>query len=1214
MGLPSDSDSTSATPTQTGLEEIPFDNAEAAAARWAKLAPSKTEAALLEKLSGPLFAALREAAQPDQSLLNIERYLDAVDNREQTLGWLVSQPRAIEILVRLFAGSPSLTELLVREPDHLHWLTNHRRLTEFPSREHFISRAKQEVESSSASRTPDDTIAGFRRYQGRELLRIAACDTFHLVDLKTATRQLSLLADALVEVVLNEHAAEIGIDSNRLAVLAFGKLGGLELNYSSDIDLLFLGRTGDADEVTLAQRTIRSLSQIGAEGFLYRVDMRLRPWGRSGPLVITADQYLDYLNDSAETWEKQALIKARPIAGDYELGDQLLSRASPAIFETPIAQLRENVLAMKAKIERKLKRQGRSDGHVKSGEGGIRDVEFVTQFLQMVHGGDSPAVRTPNTNDALLRLFDVGALATDQYRALSAGYLFLRVVEHALQLQDMGARHELPTQPRELEHLARRLDFPTADVFLKHYRGHRSAVRAVFDQIVGETTVPRDSIAVQTSLESTGDPTYREAFTEEQRTVHQQMKRRLGESTVLVQATPGEPPFPADDGSAGSLINVSVIGQDHPGGLALIAGLLQAYGLNVESAVAFPGDSSDSLDDTRMMVRWFIDQLHVRPADESTFDADCWPRFEAELADYLQKLSDDSVRTHADVARRVAESVRAMRPAEPVDRLMPIEVVVDDERDPNATVLQIRTDDAPGVLFNLTTALALARLDIRRVIVRTESTANGRMASDTFYVVDANGRKLRSEHVLELRAAIVLTTQFTNLLPQSPNAGRALIQFHEFLESLLARPGWLSDLATLQDSRVLVALSQLLGTSEFLWDDFLRFQHENLFPVVRDLEGLQEAKPRDQLADELAAATADCESEAQWVTALNAFKDREMLRVDMRLILNVQTAFNTFSRELTAVAEVVVAETTRYYANRFHVPLDRLAVCALGKCGGYEMGFASDIELMFLYDSENAIDIRNDVERVAKSVRKAIKSSQDGIFEIDLRLRPHGNAGSLAVGIDGFASYFAQGGAAWPFERQALVKMRPIPLASESNTFAERVVAVRDTLLYTADVPDVAAFAAMRERQVRQLVEADTFNVKLSPGGLVDAEYFVQLLQLRFGHCDSSLRTTNTREALKALEQHGVLTHEERKALRDAYRFVRRVINGLRMVRGDARDLTLPPASSDERVFLVRRLHPQTDPETFDTDFKRHTETILQMCRTLGNRVVDSSRDQSRDK
>lgn len=1219
--------------------DIPFNDVDAAGRRWSRLAVDEAQSQSLRTLSRSLLPALAVAAHPDQSLLNVERFLDAVTDRGETLSWLSETPRAIEILVRLFIGSPSLTELLIREPDQLRWLTGHRGLTEFPSREAFIERAEAEMQQSCGDGVSlANSIEALHRYQRRELLRIAACDTFHLVDLKTITCQLSLLADAMIQVILSHHANEMDLPHDSLAVIAFGKLGGLELNYSSDIDLLFIGRTGQTEESALATKVIRSLANAGAAGFLYRVDTRLRPWGQSGPLVSTHDSYIKYLRSTAALWEKQAILKARVVAGNFQLGAGVLDGAAPLIFNTPVEDIRANVRSMKDRIERSLDKRGRLEGHVKSGEGGIRDIEFVTQFLQLAYGREAKAVRTPNTTEALLRLFDVGAIDADHYRSLSAGYTFHRVVEHSLQLQDMAARHSLPTDTRSLDHLARRLDFPSGEVFQRHYQGHCKAVRTVFDQVVGdESREPNEPDSAADDVPS-GDPSYREAFDTFERRRHRQMFASLRDHLAVVEArTITAADVELRDASVvnsssvesnDAFFEVLILGHDIPGDLSIIAGLMQVYGFDVISADAFPADalSRDAADDSGVYYaaapELFVDRFIVRRFFSSPLDADIWRQFEKELCDRLFELRTNATEAYASLALRVAESVEAIETASLAEALMPITVTVNDDADPAATILKVRTNDGPGVLFNLSTAMALARLNVRRVVVRTELTTEGREAIDAFHVVGQDGKKLASETILELRAAVVLTTQFTSLLPHSPNPPQALIKFREFLENLFSKPGWMAELASLQDSSVLLALTRLLGVSEFLWDDFLRYQHENLFPVVQDIDGLQNGPTMELLQTQLEADLSEAEgNEELWIDALNRFKDREMLRVDLRQILNVQTAFNTFGRELTMVAEVVVGSAARHFAEQLCVPLDALAICALGKCGGQEMGFASDIELMFIYgdqydDEQRDSDQRDNkqrddidaarVEKLIHRLQKAIHSQNKGIFAIDLRLRPHGSAGSLAVSLQAFRDYFEPGGPAWPFERQALVKLRPLLLDPAGASFAERVVATRDEMIYSGGPVDLAAIRAMRERQVRQLVEADTFNAKLSPGGLVDIEYSVQLLQRRFGHTAPALRTTNTREAIRHLERLGHISPGDRFVLREAYRFLRRVINGLRMVRGNAKDLTVPAVGSNARRFLVRRLQPHVNPDTFDADLEHHAAEVIQIVRTLPQRLVES--------
>ena len=190
--------------------------------------------------------------------------------------------------------------------------------------------------------------------------------------------------------------------------------------------------------------------------------------------------------------------------------------------------------------------------------------------------------------------------------------------------------------------------------------------------------------------------------------------------------------------------------------------------------------------------------------------------------------------------------------------------------------------------------------------------------------------------------------------------------------------------------------------------------------------------------------------------------------------------------------------------------------------------------------------------------------------------------------LDTFETYFAPGGPAWPYERQALVKLRPV---AGDAAFGERVMEVRDRLIYTGTPFDRTALRAMREKQLRQLVQAGTVNAKLSPGGLVDVEYLTQVLQIDYGADDPALRTPNTLAALSALADRGLVTPDEHAALRDAYGFLRRLIDALRVVRGHAKDLTVPTPGTEEFAFLARRLGLD-DPADLRTALDRHTAAV----------------------
>lgn len=1215
------------TAVESLLSDIGFDDWEGAHRRLLTLADTEAASAALEGCLSMLLNALADAATPDGSLVNFDRYVQSVSDRTQLFNYLSRNPRAVEILVKLFVGSQFLTEILLRNPGYLEQLTQHKRLAEFKSRPQFVEEA---VKHASGHRDLAEKFNAIRRFQHWELLRIGACDSFGLMDLKTVTIQLSLLADSIVQSCLSIVSADLKLATSGFAVLAFGKLGGEELNYSSDIDLVFVADENSSRFWPLGQRLIKALIDATSEGFLYRVDMRLRPWGRSGALVTSVDAYVDYLQKHGMLWEKQALLKARVIAGDMELGAGFLARAEPLLFAAPVDLVRETVREMKAKIEAELKRQGRKWGEVKSGAGSIRDIEFVTQYLQLAHGRTQRRVRSINTLDGLVRLADHGFIEASEYRQLTSGYVFLRTIEHALQLMHHKQTHSLPESRRELAYLARRLDFPNAEQFLKHYQQHCTAVRAIYDRYIGGDGVEPEEPHRTQSLSfpehlSRMEPSYSQVFSEEELERHAVMLERLSdENAVEVDARS------LDDGGW----QVTIVGYDYPGDLSMMCGLLFVYGFDISDGNCFvdeqlvrktgktrrfrPGHAAvpaatGEID--RRNVRRFINVFAVRPPVEDVLP-EVWNRYRTDLSEML-KLAQTGRSDEAQglLAKRVAAALRET--PEAASKLLPVEIEIDNESSEKSTVLHIRAEDTTGFLYEFTNALALAGIDILRVIV----SSVGNRIVDTLYVTDALGNKITdANRQRELRAAVVLIKHFTHLLPHSPNAESALLHFRDFLEQMFHQSTWLEDLSSLQNHAVLDALARLLGVSDFLWEDFLRLQHSNLFPVVRDVEALAQPKPRDLLEAELEVELERAASDEERRVALNAFKDREMFRADMRHILGHVEEFGEFSEELTNVAEVVVEGAYRIclqpLISRYgHPERDkggpcRIAICALGKCGGRELGFASDIELMFIYDGNGqtsgpaVITTTEFYLKLVEMFKQTIKARREGIFEIDLRLRPYGRAGSLAVSMDAFEQYFASYGAAWPYERQALVKLRPI---AGDASFGHDLVRLRDRLIYAGEPFDVAAMRAMREKQVTQLVTAGTINAKLGPGGLVDSEYVVQGLQITYGHLYPELRATNTCRAMRALRERGILSEDDYVRLLDAYVFQRRLIDALRMVRGHARDLTVPPADSEEFEYLARRLEYGGNLDQLERDMERFNKQVHELGRLLDPAAGDAT-------
>jgi glutamate-ammonia-ligase adenylyltransferase len=358
-----------------------------------------------------------------------------------------------------------------------------------------------------------------------------------------------------------------------------------------------------------------------------------------------------------------------------------------------------------------------------------------------------------------------------------------------------------------------------------------------------------------------------------------------------------------------------------------------------------------------------------------------------------------------------------------------------------------------------------------------------------------------------------------------------------------------------------------------------------------------------------AAISADPQN---WKTALNAMKDRELFRADMRNILGHTLEFDQFSRELTDLAEVVVEAAYQCIidelASEYGSPMledgstGSMCICALGKCGGRELGYASDIELLFIYAGNGQtrgpkkITSAEYYEKLAQGFLGAVRARQEGIFHVDLQLRPYGKAGSMGVSLDAFIRYYSPGGPAWAYERQALVKLRPV---AGDQALGEQVAAFRDVFIYRGGSFDVTAMRAMRERQIRHLVAGGTFNAKFSLGGLLDIEYLVQGLQITHGHEKETLRATNTREAMAALAAEGIIPPDVYTRLRKAHTFLRWLIDSLRVVRGNAKDMTVPSKDSDEFAFLARRLRYEKDFSRLSQDINRYSTDVVEINRQL---------------
>ncbi len=1183
-----------------------------------RIAPDAARRATLLRFLPQLLAALGNTQQPEGVLYTFEHFIATAPEPLSVLHFLASQPRVVENMVTLFAASRFLTQILLQNPQQLPNLVDQSWLTQEKSAAQIAAAAQNAMKNVAL---PAERADALRHFQRLELLRIGAADLLDFWDLTTVTRQLSHLADGVVQAALKITAAESQTDPAGFTVIALGKLGGAELNYSSDIDLLFLTNRDSQRYTRLSEQLVSVLDSVTGEGFLYRVDMRLRPWGRSGPLVTTVAGYLAYLQQNAQLWEKQALLKARVIAGNKMIGRDTLRRSEALIFALPSDAVRTNVLQMKQRIEAKLRRQGRVWGEVKRGRGSIRDIEFVTQYLQLRYGNLYADLRVGNTLMALSRLRAHDLLAPEEYRILTTGYTFLRTIEHFLQLMDYRQTHALPDDVAGMASLARRLRFQGKDAgrqLLNRYEDTSAAIRAVYQRHIGGNGMPTIMDNKQQPAQPRRSPVvhmdtpYYETFTPAEIQFHNRLAERLNAQNLAeVNVSPRE----------NGRWRVTIVGYDYFGELSLICGLMVAHGLNILAGDVFtseptppaPTGHASSRPQNRRpqrtpIPRTIVDVFLVKPLS-SQRSSESWTQYTADLKKLLRLLAAGQSReAQGKLAQRVAASLPRQGEATPT--LYPVDIAIDNETSPRYTILQIDAPDTVGFLYEISNALALNNVYIARVLVGSR----GERVQDTLYITDARRQKITAPaKQQELRAAIVLVKHFTHLLPHAPDPESALLHFREFLGHLFRQPDWPQELTSLQQPKVLQALARLLGVSTFLWDDFLRMQYTTLFPLLTHQEALQKRKSKAQLHSELEAALQAVPDFSSRQKMLNQFKDREMFRIDMRYILGMTGAYWRFSTELTDLAEVVIEATyqmvRRELVTRYGEPLTEagrpvpLSICALGKFGGRELGFASDIELIFVYNGNDmsmtsgpqVIAVSEFYERLVQSILQSVHSKQKGIFEIDLRLRPYGRAGSLAVALAAFQRYFAPDGAAWPYERQALVRLRPV---AGDATLGQRIITTRDAMLYNGEPFNLAAMRAMRERQLRHLVRAGTVNAKYTPGGLVDVEYLVQGLQIDHGREEANLRVTNTRAAMVVLATMGILSPEDFSQLSVAHTFLRRLIEALRIVRGNAQDLTVPPVGSEAFAFLARRLN-FSDPAQLQTEITRQMDVVQSLCERL---------------
>ncbi len=622
-------------------------------------------------------------------------------------------------------------------------------------------------------------------------------------------------------------------------------------------------------------------------------------------------------------------------------------------------------------------------------------------------------------------------------------------------------------------------------------------------------------------------------------------------------------------------IEITICTTDAPGLLSYLTGILGAAGFNIINGEVFTADDG-------FVVDRFCGTL--QPGTEVS----AWiQQLEEEFARVLSPLYAEPPRpeeARATVVEKVSHALALRRNTDESfgdDPLLPIEIdVVAHER---GTEVRVLSQDTPFFLYSLAGALALQDLSVREIEIETTR----HQIRDVFLITDRDGNALvRAADIERLRLSILVSKQFTHNLDLAPDPREALERFEELVRSVAIEGSTDRLQSFLTDPDAQRELARLLGASDFLWEDFIRLQYESLLPMLgRAGASSSFSTPSDDLLPKLSAALAATTEPEEKRVILNAFKDDEAYRIDIDHVLQRETDFFFLSHRLSRLAEVVVDAAFRVtweeLSARYGSPLSAAglaadyAVFGLGKLGGSALGYASDIELMTIYSDQGetsgpqVITDREFFERLVDGASRSIVAKRESIFEVDLRLRPFGTDGPKAVHIESFISYFGTGGKAHSVERLALIRMRAV--AGDSD-LGKRVTAIRDQIVYQGDGIDVGEIRELRVRQAEEKSLGDRLNAKFSPGALVDLEYNVQLLQVEYGRTNQTLRDPGIHATLRGLSVLGTIDREEADGMIRAYRFLRNLINGLRMLRGNAQDLFLPEFESVEAAHLARRM------------------------------------------
>lgn len=403
---------------------------------------------LSKKVIPAFLSSVIKLNNPDAALMNVERFVSGLGSKMSVYALLAENPEIISLLVRLFSRSGELSNFLIKHPEYLDAIILKDVTQVYDSKEE-MERSLAEV--MDAEEFFEDKLDALRNFKHVESLKICFRELSEEVDPVYVGSCLSMVADVVMGSSLRLAGESLPVSKKKkkllddMVVVGLGKLGGGEMSYTSDLDIIFIYE-GDDHELfsKYGQRFISNLSVYTSEGFCYKIDVELRPSGNAGALVTSLDAFRSYHSESALLWEKQALVKARAVAGNRVLGKRVMDIIADFVYsEVPSGDFRAEINGHRGRIETELAAETERNYNIKTGRGGLIDIEFLVQMLQLAHGPENPRLRVADTLGAVNALRDLGFLADGEARELRDGYLFLRKMSNILSLLSERAKNEV---------------------------------------------------------------------------------------------------------------------------------------------------------------------------------------------------------------------------------------------------------------------------------------------------------------------------------------------------------------------------------------------------------------------------------------------------------------------------------------------------------------------------------------------------------------------------------------------------------------------------------------------------------------------------------------------------------------------------------------------------------------------------------------------------